>query len=352
MCLALGRRRRLDDIRVNRALRQPAHIVQARRGTLKGIHEGRADGLALGFRIGEAGQRGEKGVTGIHRDQIEVQGVGGAAGEGRLHLLALAEAQQAVIDENAGEAITDGPFDERRRDAGIDSAGEPEHHPIHTHLAADQRHALIDDAGRCPSAVAAADVAGKAAHQLGAATGLGDFGVELHTIEAPVGVRHRRDGRARRAGGDAEARRQGGHAVAVAHPHRQIATGPQAIEQPMRIVDGHFRRAELLPRRTFHRATELAGHGLHPIADAEHRHPRLEHTLRNPRRLGRGGGLRPAGQHDATRPSLGQVRCRGIPRHDLAIDAGFTHPPGDELGGLRAEIQYQQALFAGVQQAA
>ena len=172
--------------------------------------------------------------------------------------------------------------------------------------------------------------------------------MELHAVEVPAWVRHGGDGRIGRAGGDAEAGRHGDHAVAVAHPHRQPAPGRQTIEQPMLIVDGHFRRAELLARRTFHGATELAGHGLHPIADAEHRHTGREHRLWNPRRLGRDGGFRPAGQHDAARPSLGQVCCRGVPGHDLAIDAGFAHAPGDELGGLRAEIQDQQAFHARV----
>jgi hypothetical protein len=81
----------------------------------------------------------------------------------------------------------------------------------------------------------------------------------------------------------------------VAHPHRvALALLPHALEQG-RIGD-HFDlgAAELAVMAALDLAAELGRHGLLAVADAEHRHARLEHALRRPRRGVVGHRLRPA----------------------------------------------------------
>ena len=51
-------------------------------------------------------------------------------GEGAHHLVALAQAQQAVIDEHAGELRADRPMQQRRDHRGIDAAGKPQQHAL------------------------------------------------------------------------------------------------------------------------------------------------------------------------------------------------------------------------------
>jgi hypothetical protein len=59
-------------------------------------------------------------------------------------MLALVQAQQAVVDEHAGELVADGAVDQRRRHAGIDAAGQAEDDLLVAHLLADARHRLGD----------------------------------------------------------------------------------------------------------------------------------------------------------------------------------------------------------------
>jgi len=75
--------------------------------------------------------------------------------EDRGDLLALAAAEQAVIDEDAGQPVTDRAVDQRRRDAGIDAAGQAADHPaVVADLAPDPRDGLVDE--RCHRPVARA----------------------------------------------------------------------------------------------------------------------------------------------------------------------------------------------------
>src|SRR5688572_4017419 len=77
-----------------------------------------ADGAALLLRVGHAGECVEEPVGGIdgHEADAEVRA------EGALHLLTLVLAEQAGVDEDAGELVADGAVHERRGDARVDAA--------------------------------------------------------------------------------------------------------------------------------------------------------------------------------------------------------------------------------------
>src|SRR5690606_10942882 len=93
---------------------------------------------------------------------------------------------------------------------------------------------------------------------------------------------------------------------------------------------------------------ELRGHGLHAVADAQHRHAELEHALRGARGFGHGHGFRATGEDHAGRvegADFGIVHVEGA---DLAVDTDFTHAACDQLRVRRAEIQNQDALGMNV----
>ena len=105
-----------------------------------------------------------------------------------------------------------------------------------------------------------------------------------------------------------------------------------------RRIDGGRRAAELGAVGALHRAAEGLGHGLEPVADAEHRDAGVEQ-----RRIDRGRTVgvdarRSPGQHDGRRLPRQQLVDRRLVRHDLAVDPGLAHPPGDELRVLGAEV--------------
>ena len=169
--------------------------------------------------------------------------------------------------------------------------------------------------GHAPVAGAAGDLADEIGDQRRALRRVHHLGVELHAVEP---ARIVGDGRERRAGRDAdraEARRQLGHPVAVAHPHlRALAFFEHALEQRRLVDDLQLGAAELAGVPRFHLAAERRHHGLLAVADAEHRHARVEHGLRRLRRAGLVHGGRAAGQDDgagAHRASAASALSKG-----------------------------------------
>ena len=71
-----------------------------------------ADDLSLFLGLGHADQRGEEPLRGIDRDQLHPE----RFGEECFDLLALVHPHHAVIDEDAGQLVADGPVDQGRRD--------------------------------------------------------------------------------------------------------------------------------------------------------------------------------------------------------------------------------------------
>ncbi len=100
------------------------HVLELGRLLLEDIDEQVADDLALLLRIGHALEALEEAVLGIHPDDINAH----VLGEGRHHLVALVQAQQAVVDEHADQSVADCPVQHRRHHRRIDAAGQAENH--------------------------------------------------------------------------------------------------------------------------------------------------------------------------------------------------------------------------------
>ena len=138
-----------------------------------------------------------------------------------------------------------------------------------------------------------------------------------------------------------------GDAVAVAHPDDvPLALAPDALEQRARRADLDFRAAEFAVMAALDAAAELLGHRHLAVADAQHRHARIEDRLRRARAalVGHRGGA--AGEDHRLRLHLGEGALGALERRDLAIDPGLAHPPRDQLRHLAAEIDDQQLVVA------
>ena len=122
-----------------------------------------------------------------------------AAHEVLLDLLGLALAQQPVVDEDAGQPVADGPLHQRGGDRGVDAAGQRRRS---RGLVADLRADRLDRSSTMLSIVQdgrqPARVEEVLQHRL-AVLGVQDLGVELHAVQAALGVLERGDRRLRRS---------------------------------------------------------------------------------------------------------------------------------------------------------
>ena len=104
------------------------------------------------------------------------------------------QAQQAVVDEHAGQLVADGAVDERGGHAGIDAARQAQDHLLVAHLGADGLHGFLDVVAHHPVGAGAADVEHEAIQHRPALHGVRDLGVELHAVEAALFIGHAGDG--------------------------------------------------------------------------------------------------------------------------------------------------------------
>ena len=188
-----------------------------------------------------------------------------------------------------------------------------------------------------------APVVEESLHHVLAARRVRDLGVELHRVQAPRGVLHRRDGDLVGRRGHPEPLGRAGHRVTVRHPDG--VGRRQVLEQRSSpaLAERH-RRAPVLPlagRR--HLAAERARHQLVAVADAEHGNAEVEQPGIDLRRsLGvdatpvpRSGSARPAATlATSARPRrrAARSRSRRAPRARAARSAARTAPRGRRPG--------------------
>ncbi|MCY1359310.1 hypothetical protein D9M69_458740 [compost metagenome] len=284
---------RFHHVRVDRALRQPLGVGQFLGLGLEYLHELAADDLALLLGVGHTGQVAEELLGSVDVHDLGVQ----AAGEHLHHHLAFVQAQQAMIDEDAGELVADGAVDQRRGHRRIDAARQAQDHLFVADLFADLGDGFLDVVAHDPVSLAAGDLEHEALEHLAALDGMRDLGVELHGIVAARFVGHAGDRAARGRRHQLEARRQAGDLVAVAHPDLEHAVAFRraeildVLEQRGMAVGAHLGVAELALVAPLDLAAKLHGHGLHAVADAQHRHAQVFWGIRWARRGGDAGFL-------------------------------------------------------------
>ena len=340
----------LDDVRVDRALGEPAHLVELRRLLLEHLDEEPPDDLALGLRVGDTGERLEKARLGVHANDLHPH----VLGEGPHHLIALVEPEQAVVDEHADETLADGAVQQGGDHRGVDPARQREQDAPRADLLADALDGILDDVAGGPQPRTPADLPHEPLEHHRPLAGVGHLGMELDAEAPSALVDHRRVRRVLAGADGAVAGRQFLDTVTVTHPDVQLArivgeTILQAVEQRAFSRDAHRGVAELaVIVRAPHDAAELPDHRLHAVADAQDRQVRVEYRVRDARRVLVDDRFGTTGEDHAVRPEVAHRRVVDAPRTDLAVDPALAHPPRDELCRLAAEVEYEDALVVDV----
>ncbi len=245
-----------------------------------------------------------------------------------------------MVNENARQRIADGSVHQRGGDRGVDPAGQTADQPAALGLSLDRGHGLVDDVGGGPARPDAGDLVQEPAQHLLTVRGMHHLRVVLHPGQPPAGVLERRHRSTGRPGGDHEAARRGGDGVAVAHPHRtprgQLAVQHTATLEHLQIGAPVLPGAGLL-----HGAAQGVGHRLEAVADAQHRHPRLEQRRVDARSIRRIHAGRATGQHDRSRLAGEEIPDRRGVWHHLGVHLRLADPSRDQLGVLRPEVDDQ-----------
>ncbi len=120
---------------------------------------------------------------------------------------------------------------------------------------------------------------------------VGYFRMKLQPVKLAAFVSHCGNRCSDVVGDDFKTARQYIHLVAMTHPHVEqtvafrigpVLDFPQQFGMPSCT---HFGITEFTHQAVLHLAAELRRHGLHAVADAQHRHADLEHDLRSARRV-------------------------------------------------------------------
>ena len=154
------------------------------RRVLEHVDELGADDLALLLRIGDAGEPRQEARRRVDDDQRQLHPVA----EPVLDLGRLLLAQQAVVDEDAGQPVADRLVHQQRRDRRVDAAGQAADDAAVADLGLDAGHGFVDERRHRPVAAAAADVDGEGPQQVGAVLRVHDLGVEQQAVEPAIAV--------------------------------------------------------------------------------------------------------------------------------------------------------------------
>ena len=342
----------LDHVRVNRALGEEGRAFMTTIARfelcsllLEHIHKQAANDFSLGFGFTHAGQFAQEQLAGVHADDLGIE----LANEHLHHQIAFVQAQQAMVHKHAGQLVANGAVDKRCRDRRVNAAGEAQNHFLVTHLFADFGDGIGHVVAHHPVGPGSANVQHKTVQERLALHGVRYLGVKLYAVEMARFVGHAGNGAARRAGHQFEARRQFGNLVAMAHPHLEHAVALSGgevcnvLEQGGVAMGTHFCVAKLAGVAALHFATKLLRHGLHAVANAQHRHTQGKYRCR--RAVGAvfvHAGVA-ARQNHALERAVCRVGTHPVIAHiagvHLAVHMGFPHAARNELGYLGAEIE-------------
>ena len=108
--------------------------------------------------------------------------------ENALHHFFFTRAEQAVVDENAGELIADRLVQERGGDRRIDAAAQSEHDFLFAHLSPHALAGFLDERAHRPIHRAVADVKDKILQDLLPARRVRDFRMKLQSVKFSLGI--------------------------------------------------------------------------------------------------------------------------------------------------------------------
>ena len=323
--------RGFDDVRVDRALGQPAGVFNRPGMLVESLDEEAADELALGLGIGNPGERGKELLRGVGADDIETH-----VFIGFEHILELILAQQAVADEDTGQVVADGLVEEHACDRGIHAAAQAEDDLVVPESFPQFRHRGFDERSRRPVSLAAADAEGEIGQHLRAFRRVKDLRMELDRVGRLSGDLVGRVGDIGGRSDDLGAFRKPGNRVSVGHPHLRMRR--DILHQGrIRTDDIQHRAAVFAGDGTLDIAAVFPGEVLGAVADAQERNLPLDAAQVHLRGVCVTHGAGTAGKDD---PLDALVEGRNlVVRENFAEDVELSQPSADELGYLGTRVE-------------
>ena len=208
---------------------------------------------------------------------------------------------------------------------------------------ADVGDGRLDEVAGGPGRRDPRDVDHEVAQDVLAARGVDDLRVELDAVQVARGVDQAGERRGVRLGRGVEPLGQARDRVAVAHPDRLLALDP-GEQRLVRGGDADVGGSVLAVVERDDVATELVGHQLGAVADAE------DGDAAGPdRRVGPGSArvvdrVRAAGQDDRPGAAPFQLGVRRVVGQQLRVDIELADAARDELGELAAEVEDDDGL--------
>ena len=330
---------RLDDVGVDSALSQVLDRLAVGLELLghgeELFPELRTDNAALLLGLGDASQKLGVAVLGVDVDKVDVE----LLGEDLLHLLGLALAQQAVVDEHAGHLLTHGTGTQGGHDGGVNTAGQGQDHAVVADLLAEVRRHGLGEVVHAPVGLQAANLKQEVAQQLLTILGVLDLGVELRGEDLALGALHGGNRAHIGAGGDGKALGHLGHGVAVAHPHGLLhgrgveELGASRTRDGGAAVLAHLGVADL--------ATERHGRNLMAVAEAQDGKAQVKDGGVDGRSVLGIHRCRTAGKDERGGVHLANLVGRDVAGNDLGIHVEVADATGNELTVLRTKVEYE-----------
>ncbi len=330
---------RLDDVGIDGALSQ---VLDRLAIGLKLLRHGkelfpelRADDAALLLGLGHTSQKLGIAVFGVDVDKVDVK----LLGEDLLHLLGLALAQQAVVDEHAGHLLAHGASAQCSHDGGVDTTGQGQNHAAIADLLAELGRHGLGQVVHAPVGLQAADLKQEVAQQLLTVLGMLDLRVELRGEDLALNALHGGNRAHIGAGGNGKALGHLGDGVAVAHPHGLLhrrgvkELGAGRARDGGAAVLAHLGVADL--------PAERHGRDLMAVAKAQNGKAKVKD--------GRIDGWsvlgihrsRAAGKDERGGVHLANLVGRDVAGDDLGIHVEVADATGNELTVLRTKVEYE-----------
>src|SRR5690349_15541671 len=289
------------------------------RCVLEDVDEGMTNDASLLFGILDAREGVEELRRRIDGDELDAE----VCAKSALYLIALVEAEQAGVDEDAGKLIANRAVNERCRDRRIHTARQS---ADRTAVADDVSYLcnfVIDEGARRPRRCRATHLEEKVREHLAPARCVRDLGMELHPIPGLRFVTERRNRRAVAAREAQEATRERAHLIAMAHPGHEWLPHIESLKQRAAVTAQEYLRASVFAAvRRSDIATVQVRDEIHPVADAKDRRD-LERCWLRGRNVLAVDRVWPTAEDYPGRRPLSDPVDRARRRMDLGIDARF-----------------------------
>ena len=122
-----------DDVGIQSPLGQKVGLTQAGCSLFEHPYELFADDFTFLLRVDDPGKLRKEPLAGIGINQVQAH----VTLEGVLHPLGLLQPQQTVVNEDAGQLVTDGLVEQHGGHRGIDPSRQGADHPPVSHLLLD-----------------------------------------------------------------------------------------------------------------------------------------------------------------------------------------------------------------------